>query len=327
MATVSFRQLRSHKLTAKRWSLRSLVVILSAALSGCMLFSNVPPVASIQASTTSGTVPLYVELDGGASYDPDGAVVHYQWAFGDGTSANQIRSEHAFSIPGGYTITLTVRDNNGATASAQVAVRVNAPNRPPVAVAQVSPDPATVGEPVTFDASGSTDVEDKIIAYSWEFGDGTSAATPSTTYTYVEPGTYTVALLVIDAAGAGCRTTHVLEVQLGDLAPQPVISSSSDSVQVGEAVRFDGGDSFDRDGVILNYSWDFGDGAASTGSSTAHAYASSGIYRVRLTVTDDIGLRESVELRIRVGDSGSSSDTEDSETVSRLLRSSFARRT
>ena len=57
--------------------------------------------------------------------------------------------------------------------------------------------------------------------------------------------------------------------------------------RVGMPVAFDGGASFDIDGAITSYHWDFGDGATATGLTPSHAYASAGIYAVTLTVTDD----------------------------------------
>jgi parallel beta-helix repeat protein len=46
-------------------------------------------------------------------------------------------------------------------------------------------------------------------------------------------------------------------------------------------------DSFDLDGNITQYSWNFGDGTTGNGTTTTHQYLSSGIYTIRLTVTDD----------------------------------------
>jgi hypothetical protein len=53
--------------------------------------------------------------------------------------------------------------------------------------------PAT-GDEITFDGSGSTGGVDEVIAYLWEFGDGTTATGESVTHTYNDSGTFTVAL-------------------------------------------------------------------------------------------------------------------------------------
>lgn len=50
---------------------------------------------------------------------------------------------------------------------------------------------------------------------------------------------------------------------------------------------FDGSGSFDHEGLIESYAWDFGDGATATGATTTHTYSSAGAYQVTLTVTDN----------------------------------------
>ncbi|MEW6269858.1 MAG: PKD domain-containing protein, partial [Thermodesulfobacteriota bacterium] len=58
---------------------------------------------------------------------------------------------------------------------------------------------------------------------------------------------------------------------------------------VGATVAFDAGASFDIDGTIASYAWDFGDGATGSGPAASHAYAETGTYTATLTVTDDKG--------------------------------------
>ncbi|PVX23066.1 MAG: hypothetical protein CW691_11660, partial [Candidatus Bathyarchaeum sp.] len=61
---------------------------------------------------------------------------------------------------------------------------------------------------------------------------------------------------------------------------------------VGEEVSFDASGSFDIDGAINSYSWDFGDGTSftTTSSVTSHIYGSSNTYNVTLNVEDNAGL-------------------------------------
>jgi parallel beta-helix repeat protein len=54
-----------------------------------------------------------------------------------------------------------------------------------------------------------------------------------------------------------------------------------------QEIKFNGSKSMDLDGTITSHSWDFGDGTTGNGSTIKHAYYSSGIYSVTLTVTDD----------------------------------------
>jgi PKD repeat protein len=56
-----------------------------------------------------------------------------------------------------------------------------------------------------------------------------------------------------------------------------------------KAVRLDGTASYDPDGSIVSYKWQFGDGTKGSGPTPAHAYAAPGVYTVILTVTDNSG--------------------------------------
>jgi len=58
---------------------------------------------------------------------------------------------------------------------------------------------------------------------------------------------------------------------------------------VGQAVNFSSSGSYDPDGTIVSYSWDFGDGSTSNKANPSHTYNSAGTYTVKLTVTDDQG--------------------------------------
>jgi len=62
---------------------------------------------------------------------------------------------------------------------------------------------------------------------------------------------------------------------------------------VSEPIVFNGSSSFDSDGTIVSYYWDFNDGTNSTNVTTIHHYTNVGIYNVTLTVTDDDGATDS----------------------------------
>lgn len=78
---------------------------------------NKSPIAIISAYWTSNLVPMTVEFDGSASYDPDGDIISYSWNFGTGDTASGPTATYIFTEAGKYTVTLTVTDNNNATGS------------------------------------------------------------------------------------------------------------------------------------------------------------------------------------------------------------------
>ncbi|GJM37310.1 MAG: hypothetical protein DHS20C19_06770 [Acidimicrobiales bacterium] len=66
-------------------------------------------------------------------------------------------------------------------------------------------------------------------------------------------------------------------------------------------VAFDGSGSTDPDGTILQYDWDFGDGASDSGAMVTHDYPVNGTYTAELTVTDNSGGTDTDDIIIRVG--------------------------
>ena len=99
----------------------------SAPASLTITVKNAPPVAEIHAEPREGTAPLRVAFDASGSHDPDGALVSYEWAFGDGASAQGERVEHVYEAAGVFTATLAVVDEDGAEATASVEIRVAEP--------------------------------------------------------------------------------------------------------------------------------------------------------------------------------------------------------
>jgi parallel beta-helix repeat protein len=57
-------------------------------------------------------------------------------------------------------------------------------------------------------------------------------------------------------------------------------------------VLFNGSLSYDRDGIIVNWTWAFGDGTTGYGIYVNHSYSATGIYNVMLTITDDDGYKD-----------------------------------
>jgi len=145
----------------------------------------------------------------------------------------------------------------------------------------------SVQENVLFDGSESVSTEGAIVTYEWDFGEGSKTTGKSVNYTYNKPGDYSVQLIVTDDKGLTSRSTKTLKVYTDD--PVAGFIYSPDRSKKGESISFDATPSFDPNGKIENYVWDFGDGSVGKGAKVKHSYDSAGEYFATLTVTDSEG--------------------------------------
>jgi len=159
--------------------------------------------------------------------------------------------------------------------------------------------------PVSFDASGSSDLDGLVIAYAWDFGDGGTGAGKLIDYTFAASGTYTVTLTVVDDRGASAEETTTITV--GSQPPPantpPVAVITATPLQTGTSrIGFDAYKSSDPDGTIASYAWNFGDGDTAVGNYIEHEFMAAGNYTVVLTVTDDKGASKQDQIVMTVVD-------------------------
>jgi PKD repeat protein len=261
---------------------------------------NEPPVACAEPKFQMTNVNESARFDGSGSFDPDGVIVSYMWDFGDGSTGSGMIVNHSYDKQGEYIVTLTVTDNEGATGSDFIIVFVvDCPppppevELPPVAVPEPRYQEVKVGENATFNGSWSYDPDGVIVSYEWEFGDNTSASGVEVVHAYAEAGKYIVKLTVWD--DDGLYNYDYCVVQVWDEVPPPcendppvaIAEPKFQEILVNETAVFEGGRSYDTDGYIVSYEWDFGDGWTGSGASIEHMYTIPGMYMVILTVMDD----------------------------------------
>jgi heat shock protein HslJ len=216
-----------------------------------------PPVAAF---TAPAEVPVNSLVTFDATPSTSGVpIVYYEWNFGDGTNGTGMIVQHVYSQAATYTVKLTVTDELSkqnllekrlvvyetavpptptpaptaqptATTPPEQPTATAAPTSTPLPTQPPAPVPPSaaingpgtgyVGEPVSFDASGSAAGSSPIVSYQWNFGDGTSAGpsgNSNTTTLYNYAGSYQVSVVVTDQNGlSSSATTQVtISTRLG----------------------------------------------------------------------------------------------------------------
>lgn len=235
-----------------------------------------------------------VRFDGSQSTDSDGAVNDFAWTFGDGNTGRGETPVHIFRKPGTYSVTLTITGETTGSCSpldtdvARIDV-VAAPN-----LDVIGPDRAAAGMAAFYKASLDDLQGASPNGFTWDFGDGATATGDSAEHVFAEPGEYLVTLTTdLTGGNAGCSTLSAVRKVIVNEAPMALIDGP-DAMAAGQAVTFDGSMSMDNDGAITAHEWDFGDGTRARGVLAAHTFAGPGQYDVRLTVTDDAGVGNSI---------------------------------
>lgn len=267
-----------------------------------VIIDNIAPISEAggdQAINEDGTAVF----SGSQSIDTasDKPLLTYLWDFGDGTFGNGIGTSHVYTKVGTYTVTLMVTDNDGASDTDSLTVSVS--NVAPTANAGPSQS-ANEDQVVMFSGTATdTPTDWQILSYSWTFGGGGIGHGKNPTHSYVNAGTYSVALVVTDDNGA--TATSSLQVIVSNVVPVVYMSGYPATAKLiwAEAVhyQFDASaiDTF-SDQNLLTYDWDLGDGNTASAPSPSHMYTASGTYLVTLIVTDNEGASVTSSLTIDV---------------------------
>lgn len=287
--------------------------------------ANKPPVANAGTNVNITLPTSSAQLDGSASSDPDGTISTYSWAKISGPAAGAITTANAnkttvtgLTIAGDYLYELTVTDNSGGTATAQVKVTVaEAPvNKPPVANAGADVTVILPASTAQLDGSASTDPDGTITTFAWTKVSGpaggaiTTANANKTSITGLTiAGEYVYELSVKDNGGTTV-TDQVKVVVIAGGANQPPVARAGSNATITlpvNSVQLDGSTSSDPDGTIASYSWKKLGGPASgtitnstADKTTVTEYTLDGIYVYELTVTDNQGLSTSSNVTITV---------------------------
>jgi PKD repeat protein len=218
------------------------------------------------------------------AHDIDGTLTSWYWQFGDGNTSDARNPSHQYSRKGTYNVRLTVADNDGAQNTTTILLTVE--NLPPEADFVCPTEKLVTGETVQF-VDNSTDPEDAIVTWLWDFGDGYTSTNQNSTHKFESEGNYQVTLVVIDDEDATDTHSKVFTI-VDNVVPVANFVCNITEPLVGSEIAFEDS-SEDPDGTVVSWEWDFGDGTNSQERKPVHIFKEPGEYNVTLTVTDDLG--------------------------------------
>lgn len=268
-----------------------------------VISANTPPSADAGADITVNLGDA-VTFDASASVDAEGEISSYIWEW-EGLSENLsgVAPTYTFTEAGVVTVTLTITDAEGASATDEVVVTVNAP---PVAEISASASTIMPGDSVAFSAASSTDSDGEITSYVWSSASWSDDLVGSEqTIVFTEPGDYVVTLSVTDDNGASNSAS--ITITVGDLPNAPPVASVGASkeitVGVAESVTLNGAASTDPEGDIASYSWSSPLWAQPlAGVQQTVVFDTAGTFVITLTVVDGGGLEDTDTLTVTVED-------------------------
>ncbi|MEE9150975.1 MAG: putative Ig domain-containing protein, partial [Thermoplasmata archaeon] len=149
--------------------------------------------AGLDSVVDEDALPIF---NGSDSTDKTG-IANYTWNFGDGSFGYGVTPSHTYTSLGFYVIVLNVTNVHGYWDLDTINITVN--NVVPSAEAGEDKT-GFEGQPLNFNASGSTDTPSDIdsLNYTWNFGDGYLGYGINITHVYQDNGTYIVNLVVRD---------------------------------------------------------------------------------------------------------------------------------
>lgn len=251
---------------------------------------------------------LQFTFDGSLSNDTQSGIANYTWTFVYDNATVTLYDKFAnytFAIPGMYTVTLNVTDNEGNWATDAMRVTVLADTTPPLAVTE----PNKIGYPglpVKFNASLSFDSSGQILNYSWSFNDNGPRVIygKAAYYSFSQTGNYTVVLNITDTGHNWNRTTVKVSIRADTEKPKlPKMSVLNKTAYVGTRVILNGNSTTDNSKVIVNYTWSFvynGSEVHLYGPITNWWFNKTGDYSVTFSATDYFGNSNSTTFHVKI---------------------------
>lgn len=196
----------------------------------------------------------------------------WNWDFGDGNNSTTQSPTHTYAAAGKYVVTLSVSNNLGCTTT-----KVDTVFNHDIPVVNFTNDLACSTSPIQF-TDQSLVSNTNLVAWEWDFGDGSTSTDQHPTHLYNQTGDFTVKLKAHSQFGCVDSTQTIISVAQG-----PQVDFEWDKACQGEATTFT--DLTNSFGVpITNWNW-IVNGTLLTNQNPTYIFSSSGTYTVQLSVT------------------------------------------
>ena len=207
-----------------------------------------------------------------------GPISTYQWAFGDGGTANTANPVHTYANPGWYNVCLTI---SGQTIAGSFqcyfcdSVYVTGGAQP------CNSNYSFITSGLTANFTSLATGPGTITNYAWNFGDGNQSNLQNPAHTYANAGWYNACLTIYGIYNNVTYTCTYCDSVYVSGGVQPCNSNYSFTTS-GLSANFTS--LATGPGTITNYAWNFGDGNQSNLQNPAHTYANAGWYNACLTI-------------------------------------------
>ena len=225
------------------------------------------------------------------------------WDFGDGTPPVTIdfpaspNINHLFAGSAtSHLVKLTVRTTKGCTAFIEKTV---ATNLSPIANFSY-PAQACENQPMQFTDLSQTNGGSAIQSWLWDFGDPASGANNTSTiqnpiHLFSSFGNFTVSLTVTNSSGCTRMKDSLLTI-----SQKPLANFAADTACLESLTTFTNLSTTPGGTTLVTYLWDFGDGQTATVADPTHLYLTTGIFNVKLTITNSKGCEKDTTKQVLV---------------------------
>jgi gliding motility-associated-like protein len=211
-----------------------------------------------------------------------GSISSWQYIFGDGNTATTQNASNQYASAGNYTVSLMVETSLGCKDTVTKTVPTYG-----IPVADFSYNATcTNNNIVLFFNDLSSSASDSINFWFYDFGGQGSAAIKNPQKPFVASGDFAVSHIV--QTNKGCADTIVKNINVPPMPNAGFYYNSSNGLNIGATFNF-----IDTSSNTSAYSWNFGDGNASSTENPSHVYFDNGDYLVTQYVTGPLGCIDS----------------------------------